>query len=210
MQQHDSICVSTPQQKCLSCPLISSCSTVMRSRVPWACLAFFTLQTDPALAPLMNMILPPPFWGKYSTKHWHWTDSVCLVFFQSVYWMVMWSFVSENWEGQSIIHWWLTIELTIWPGRKTSWKWCMCESNITHSSAKKLICVGSNRSFTRHYIKSRQDCLHGSVVRQRGCHVNSRCQCRCWCGSGEGHHDGWAMLMINTSVLAISSTKNGM
>ena len=210
MQWHNSTCISTPQQIYLSCPLISSCLIVTRSRVPWACLAFFTLKTDPALAPLINTTLPPPFWGGCGTKYQHRMDSVCLAFLQSIYWTVMQSFVSGNWEGKSIIHWWSTIELTIWPGRKTSWQWCMWKRHHPWLHKKINLCRLLNRGFARHYIESRWDHFHGRVIRQRSCHVNSRCRCRCWCGSGESHLNGWAMLMINTSVLATSSTKNSM
>ena len=141
VQQHNSICASTPQQVCPSCFTISSCSLVTRSRVPSVHLAFFTLQMDPVLAPLINTTLPPPFWGKNSAKYQQRMDLVCLAFFQSVYWPIIWSFSNENWDGQSIIHWWLTIELTICPGRKTRWKWVVCESDITHGSARKSICM---------------------------------------------------------------------
>ena len=142
MQRHDSTCASTPQQICLSCFLISSCSILTRSSGPLVRLAFFTLQTNPALAPLVNTTLPPPFWGEYGAKYQQRTDLVCLAFLWSTYWTVIWSFKNENWDGQSVIHWWSTIELTIWPGRKTSWKWFVCESDIAHGSARKSIFVG--------------------------------------------------------------------
>ena len=168
VQWHDSMCASTPQQVRLSCFTVSSCSLVTRSRVPSACFAFFTLQMDPVLAPLINTTLPPPFWGEYGAKYQQRTDSVCLAFFQSVYWTIIWLFSNENWDGQSIIHWWSTIEPTICPGRRTRWKWVVCESNIAHSSTRKSICMGTRTDVSPTTMSNPDETISMGVLSGRG------------------------------------------
>lgn len=105
MQRHDdSTCASTPQQICLSCFLISSCSVVTRSSVPPARLAFFTPQTTPDLEPSMNTTFPPHFWGENGARYRQRTDSWCLSFLRSVYLTVMCSLSNEKSEGHTVIH----------------------------------------------------------------------------------------------------------
>ena len=105
--------------------------------------AFRALQTVPALSPSVNMINPPPFWGENGARFWQRTDSVCLLFFWSVYLTVMRSLLNENPDGHMVIHWRLTMELTMWPGRNLRWKWCERDSDVAHAFTRKSIWVGS-------------------------------------------------------------------
>ena len=143
LQRQDSACTSTLQQICLSCFLIISCSMLTRSSMPSEHLAFFTLQTIPALSPSVNTINPPPFWGENGARFRQRMDSVCLSFFQSMYLTVMQSLLNGNPDGHMVIHWRSTMELMMWPGRNLRWKWCECDSNVAHAFARKSIWVGS-------------------------------------------------------------------
>ena len=102
----------------------------------------------PILSPLRRMTLTLHFCGKYRARWWHKTDSVFGLPNLSVYMTVILSLLMAKPEGHTVMHIWSIIAPTMWPGRKMSWKWCECESDITQGCARKSTGVGSLRDIS--------------------------------------------------------------
>ena len=99
----------------------------------------------PILGPLRRTTLTFCFCGEYGAKWRQRTDSVCGRPNLSVYVTVIQSLLIAKPEGHIVIHVWSIIAPTMWPGRKMSWKWWECESDIAQGCTRKSIRVGSLR-----------------------------------------------------------------
>ena len=60
-----------------------------------------------------------------------------------VYMMVILSLMVAKLEGHMVIQVQPIMAPTMWPGKKTSQKWCESESDFAQASARKSIAVGS-------------------------------------------------------------------
>ena len=102
----------------------------------------------PILSPLRRMTLTLHFYGKYGARWQHKMDSVFGLPNLLVYMMVILSLLMAKPEGHTVMHVQSIIAPTTWPGRKMSWKWCECESDIAQGCTRKSTGVGSLRDIS--------------------------------------------------------------